>query len=291
MAYPPLQTSCRLLRRFFGPLLLSGMLAATSWAQTDNDVVRDNTPSRQEEGVADSPAPEVNVLPDAVANLSDRGVEIVGELSVPGGLAAYAAIAKQQPLAIYLTPDQEHVIIGTMMDADGMDVTTAALEEATVSVWTSQTWQLLENSTWIADGSDDADRILYMFTDPNCPFCHKFWTQARPWVEAGRVQIRHIPVALLADTSAGKAAAWLVADDPSKALNEHETAGPQAGIEPLTDIPEAIAVQLDDNQELMDTLKIEGTPGIFYFDSDNLLQIQRGAPLDNNLPDILGPNP
>ena len=279
--------------QWMGTLVAASMLAATAWAQTDEDVtLKEGTITGQEEE-GDVSAPEIReeTLPEAVSNLTERGVEIIGELSVPGGLTAYAAIAKQQPLAIYLTPDQEHVIIGTMMDADGMDVATEALEDATVGVWTKQTWDLLSESTWIADGSDDADKVIYMFTDPNCPFCHKFWTQARPWVEAGRVQIRHIPVALLADTSAGKAAAWLTADDPSQALHDHESAGLEAGSEPLADIPEAIADQLADNQERMDTLQIEGTPGIFYFDDDNKLQIQRGAPLDENLPAILGPEP
>lgn len=276
-----------------GTLVLASLLATASWTPATADTTEpDVEASTQEEEGSETPLNGSEAeLPDVVNNLTDRGVNIVGELSVPGGLTAYAAIAKQQPLAIYLTPDKEHVIIGTMMDAEGMDVASEALEAATVGVWTKQTWALLSDSTWIADGDDDADHIIYMFTDPNCPFCHKFWTQARPWVEAGRVQIRHIPVALLTDTSAGKAAAWLAADDPSQALHDHESAGLQNGIEPLADIPDAIASQLADNQERMDTLQIEGTPGIFYFDDNNELQIQRGAPLDENLTHILGPEP
>lgn len=228
-------------------------------------------------------------LPDVVKNLEQRGVQIIGKLPEAGGLTAYAAIAQQQPLAIYLTPDKKHVIIGTMLDEEGMDVTQSRLEQATTGPWTTQTWDALTNSTWIADGSPDAARIIYMFTDANCPFCHSFWEQARPWVQAGAVQIRHIPVAVLTESSAGKAAAILASADPEKALNDHETAGVSNGIKPLDTIPKELAVKLEKNTELMAELQIEGTPGIFYFDDDEQLQIQRGAPLDDDLEKILGP--
>jgi thiol:disulfide interchange protein DsbG len=46
---------------------------------------------------------------------------------------------------------------------------------------------LLQNSSWIADGSIGARRVVYVFTDPNCPYCNKFWAEARPWVQAGKV--------------------------------------------------------------------------------------------------------
>ena len=86
-------------------------------------------------------------------------------------------------------------------------------------------WQRLSN-TWIADGAaGEAPRVIYMFSDPNCPFCNMFWKQARPWVEAGDVQLRHVMVGMLRPDSAGKAAALLAAKDPEAALNEHEAAG------------------------------------------------------------------
>ncbi|CAM5602480.1 hypothetical protein SSTU70S_03334 [Stutzerimonas stutzeri] len=52
-----------------------------------------------------------------------------------------------------------------------------------------------------------------------------FWKQARPWVESGKVQLRHIMVGMLRADSAGKSAALLSASKPEAALNEHEAAG------------------------------------------------------------------
>ena len=76
---------------------------------------------------------------------------------------------------------------------------------------TEKTWKQLESSTWIADGSKKAPRVVYVFTDPNCPYCNKFWSDARPWVKADKVQLRHVMVGILGPTSPGKAAALLSA--------------------------------------------------------------------------------
>jgi thiol:disulfide interchange protein DsbG len=80
---------------------------------------------------------------------------------------------------------------------------------------------LLQNSSWIADGSIGARRVVYVFTDPNCPYCNKFWAEARPWVQAGK-QLRHVIVGILTPESPGKAAALLSAPNPAVALAAYE---------------------------------------------------------------------
>lgn len=39
-------------------------------------------------------------------------------------------------------------------------------------------WGQVEKSHWIADGSGKAPRIVYVLTDPNCPYCNKLWSDA-----------------------------------------------------------------------------------------------------------------
>lgn len=276
------------------------LIVITAYASSSFATNSTNKPGNINELNNSSHAPDSDVsinnsfaveLPEVIKKLQENGVEIVGKLDSPAEIEAYAAIAKQQPLAVYLTPDKKHVIIGTMIDEQGNDLTHNALEESTVNVWTEQTWQALTESAWIQDGNPEAERIVYMFTDPNCSFCHKFWLQSRPWIEAGHVQLRHILVGLLTETSKGKAAAILAAENSSEALRMHEDTVKEGGINVLETIPDNIAEQLQHNENLMAELLIDGTPGILYFDGDNKLQIQRGAPLEQNLPDILGQQP
>ena len=68
----------------------------------------------------------------------------------------------------------------------------------------STAWRQLEASHWIADGRDGA-RVVYVFTDPNCPYCNKLWSEARPRVAAGKIQLRHVIVGILTPTRPGKA--------------------------------------------------------------------------------------
>ena len=66
-------------------------------------------------------------------------------------------------------------------------------------------WKQAEAAHWINDGQAKAPQTVYVFTDPNCPYCNKFWADARPWVDSGKVELRHIMVGILTPTSAGKA--------------------------------------------------------------------------------------
>ena len=142
------------------------------------------------------------------------------------------------------------------------------------------TWDDLEHSHWIADGRDDAPRKIYVFMDANCKYCTKFWSDARPWVNSGKVQLRHVMVAVIAPSSAGKAAAILADADPARRLFSFEQAhafgvvrmmanGQRPSLEdpnlqPLAVIPANVGRQLADHDRMMRSLGIQGTPGIVF---------------------------
>ncbi len=51
--------------------------------------------------------------PAPVKALEAQGVEVMGTFEAPGGLTGYAGMIRQQPLAIYVTPDGKQTIVGT----------------------------------------------------------------------------------------------------------------------------------------------------------------------------------
>lgn len=165
-------------------------------------------------------------------------------------------------------------------------------------------WTALEGTHWIADGKDSAPRVVYLFTDPNCPFCNKLWSDARPWVASGKVQIRHVVVGILTPTSNGKAATLLNASDPARALADYEQGQSfstarmiasgkvhalDAGVlQPLASIPPKIQETLDANKSLMLSLGLEATPAVVWKDGDGRLQVMQGvAPGDESR--VFGP--
>ncbi|MCY1459166.1 Thiol:disulfide interchange protein DsbG precursor [compost metagenome] len=115
-----------------------------------------------------------------------------------------------------------------------------------------------------------------------------FWQQARPWVESGKVQLRHIMVGIIREDSPGKSAALLASNDPVKALLKHESAGKASSLKALEKIPAAVQSKLDGNQALMEELGLAATPAIFYLDEQQQLQTQQGAPRPEMLGKILG---
>jgi len=228
-------------------------------------------------------------LPPAVQAVEARGAEVVGSFDAPGGLKGYAARYDGQGIALYLTPDGDHVLIGSLLDANGEDLTRAPLEEFVYAPLSKEMWQRLESSTWIQDGAVEAPRVVYMFSDPNCPYCNMFWKQARPWVESGDVQLRHVMVGMLRPDSAGKSAALLEAENPAAALHTHEAAGKASKLEPLEDVSPKLAEKLEANLTLMGAMGASATPAIYYLDDSGRLQQQQGAPRPDSLAKIMGP--
>lgn len=226
--------------------------------------------------------------PAPIKALEAQGVEVLGTFKAPGGLTGYAGMMAQQPLAIYVTADGKQAIIGSMIDAKGVDLSQEPLNRLVSKPMTEKIWKQLEGSTWVADGVKNAQRVIYTFTDPNCPYCNKFWNDARPWVTAGKVQVRHIMVAVLGPTSPGKAAAILSAPDPQAALTQHQQQHSSGGMKPLAQISPKVRAQLDANQQLMQQLGFSGTPATLYKDADGKLQNVEGAPSAEMLVKIMG---
>ncbi|MEG0859821.1 MAG: thiol:disulfide interchange protein DsbG [Pseudomonas sp.] len=239
-------------------------------------------------GLLASQAAMAETLPKAVQQIEAKGVKIKGSFDAPNGLRGYAAEYQNRGMALYLTPDGKHVLVGSLFDEQGQDLSEAPLQKLVYAPMSKEVWAKMDKSAWIADGKADAPRIVYLFSDPNCPYCNMFWQQARPWVESGKVQLRHIMVGIIREDSPGKSAALLASKDPVQALNKHESAGKASTLKALDKIPAAVQAKLEGNLALMEELGLSATPAIFYLDEQQQMQSQQGAPRPEMLGKILG---
>src|SRR5690606_2270384 len=130
--------------------------------------------------------------------------------------------------------------------------------------------------------------LVYTFSDANCPFCHRFWEAARPWVDSGKVQLRHLFVGVIKADSPAKAAAILEADDPSAALLENEKNFARGGIKPASSISSRAQRILDENQQLMQTTGFRCTPGIVVREGDGLSRKFTGMPRPDQMAEVMG---
>jgi thiol:disulfide interchange protein DsbG len=148
----------------------------------------------------------------------------------------------------------------------------------------------LEKTDVVIEGARHARRILYVFFDPNCFYCHLTWKALQPYENAG-LQVRLVPVAYQQPTSAGRAAAIMQAPDRVAAMRENELRYDRAhfdgGIAPA-DVSEALAAELDANTKLMRAFGAPGTPLLVWKDSEGRIRVMNAMPRLSQLPRITG---
>ena len=226
-------------------------------------------------GVA--PAPAASVVQRALAA---NGVEITGSLEAPTGFEGFVAQYQGRKLPVYALPDGKHIVIGSLLDLDGNDLTGPALANASGSSLSEAQWQALQGSNWVAEGNPHAQRIVYVFVDTRCPYCQHLWQASQPFLKKGGVQVRNILVAVIRPESLPEAAGILAAKDPTAAWQRNET---NFGHNPApTGKPPAAAVdKVRANTELMQRLGFMGTPGIVWKDAQGRIQVLQGMPRDS----------
>ena len=145
--------------------------------------------------------------------------------------------------------------------------------------------QDIDHTTWINEGK--SKHIIYIFFDPNCPFCHRLYVNTRAWVKQGKAELRWIPVGILTTTSAGKAAAILGAKDPRKAFYKNEDHYDRGGaIE--EDIPSAaVEKKLKANEALLARTGFGAVPVMLFRGNDNTPYLIQGSPPPQKLDVIL----
>ena len=148
----------------------------------------------------------------------------------------------------------------------------------------------IQQASWVRDGR--GAHVMYVFFDPNCPYCHKLYQELRPQVERGEVELRWIPIGLLTTTSQGKAAAILEAADPSAALRRNEEnfsveTGSLGGVEeelvPRTDT----LARLARNLALLRRSGLDSVPSLLFRDTRHQARFVLGAPPATKLREIV----
>jgi thiol:disulfide interchange protein DsbG len=227
--------------------------------------------------------------PAVLKGIEKHGFEVVAEFDAPGGLRGFAGVVGGSSLRGLRHGRWQARAGGQPVRCRRQRCGCRSGGEAGRRTDVGQDVDQAEASAWVRDGKADAPRVVYTFSDANCPYCHKFWEAARPWVDAGKVQLRHIMVGVIREDSPAKAAAILSARDPSAALLENEHQFDRGGIKALPNISREIAGKLDANQVLMLEMGFQGTPGILFQDAQGQVQRRAGLPQGDDLQTVLGP--
>lgn len=147
--------------------------------------------------------------------------------------------------------------------------------------------QHVQQTTGVPVGS--GQRVVDVFFDPNCPYCHTLFDALKPWVGKQGLEFVWIPVGVLAPSSGPKAAAILQAQDRVAALERNERdydlnpqAGSGGGIVPAKQVDATTRAVLARNK---DVLQLAGPyfafPLMVWRDKSGHAQMFLGAPRDD----------
>ena len=142
----------------------------------------------------------------------------------------------------------------------------------------------VDRLAWFSVGASDAP-VVYFIADPQCPFCHRAWSQIRPMVMAREISVRVILIAGL-EGSKEKAISILSRDEPGRAwfAGEGSTKGMPIAPAPASGTSKYNKASkfLDTNQSFSDVYGLDATPWLFAVKGDQLYEM-RGWGEDTDL--------
>lgn len=187
---------------------------------------------------------------------------------------------------------QDLLILGKILDANGEVVSEKYHTDNVPKPDFSRAVTTLEKDKMLVVEGKKSAPIIYVFADPNCIFCHKFYDETRTWVAQGKVQIRWIMVGFLKPSSPGRAAAILAAKNRTEANAqdhaEFDAKTEEGSIAELQPIPAAIQETLNSHSALMNELQFQGTPGLLFKDKNLQWQGSEGMPPVEQLAEQMG---
>ncbi|MGH1375039.1 MAG: thioredoxin fold domain-containing protein [Alphaproteobacteria bacterium] len=241
-------------------------------------------------------------LPEPLQNLAGEGAQI-RFLGRDFGVQGWIAIKNGQEQYFYVLPgggfvsgilfdDKGQAVTvsqvsrlrsqsgGNVLDSLATDDTPRSVKEAKdtkkyeFKTPAEQLFWDIEQSNWLPLGQAGTP-VLYSFVDPQCKFCHKMLTEMRPEIEAGRLQVRIIPVGYKEETRA-QAAYLLATPSPAETWWRHMD-GDRSALPAKKEINQQ-GVQR--NLSVMQSWKLDVTPLVVYRGKDQKVKILRGSPKD-----------
>lgn len=236
-------------------------------------------------GISAGVMAEQNKITPVEQHLISTGAKITQHFTSSSGLPAIVADSGTEKRLFYITPDGNSLIVGMVFDANGNNTSNADLKRAGVSssdsigtkvpgdVQLQELWTRAEKLHWVQDGN--SGKVIYVFFDGNCRYCHTLWSTLRSWVQSGKAQVRWLPVAILSDTSKGLGAAIYESKNPVDAMDKM-----------VNHLLQPIKVSDRDNRDMSLNLLLlkdtgyTGTPALMFKRGNKIVSMMGGPSSD-----------
>ncbi|MDE3208935.1 MAG: hypothetical protein KGL58_08885, partial [Pseudomonadota bacterium] len=128
------------------------------------------------------PASAVPVYPKPIALLLKSGFSSIRSFPAKSNLTGYILKHNGQYLIVYVTPDQQSLLTGELIDANGNDLNISYAKQYLPNSSLNQQFLHLKQTKTINEGDNiHPKKTLFVFFDPNCVFCHLLWKALQPY--------------------------------------------------------------------------------------------------------------
>lgn len=226
------------------------------------------------------PASEPQKIPPVLHTLKSAGVNLTFVKTVHG-LHVWKAQKEGKSRLLYITQDQEALLLGDLYDASGPLKVWSGATDSPVATSPQPTylvqefWHDLERSPWFKIGSETAP-ILYLIADPSCIHCLKMVDRLLPFTQSGKLQIRVILVSFLGEKSEQAAAFILAAQNPTQAFLDYKK-NPRLLNHSSSALSTKALRQRDENNALLVKWGITATPLSIFKDREGNIKVIEGA--------------
>lgn len=230
--------------------------------------------------------------PQVIQAEVDQGMlDVVRSFPAASGLTGWVLSQDGQHSIAYTTADGKTLLAGMLISEEGKNLSEEYEAQFIPRPDLTALYGALGQSAYIAEGAlKNPEKIIYAFTDANCPYCHLLWKALQPYEKEG-LQVRWIPVAILGASSMPKAIEVMKAADKPAAFAKLAT-GYGKPWTAMAQNDEAnhpqIAGQIRKNALLMPQFNLAATPGVLWKDAQGKVQVKTGMPRLSELAGITG---
>jgi thiol:disulfide interchange protein DsbG len=222
----------------------------------------------------------------AINALTKDQMTVINTFDAAGDLEGFVLKSTKgagMPVLMYADKAGKYVVYGDLFGPKGDSLSQEYHDKYVQAYVAKLVEKELSTVHTFTEGNKDAKYSMYVLADPNCIACHMFYEAVKPQLKDGTLKINWILVTFLKPDSANKAAAIMLAKDPSLAMTTNEDkfdkAHEEGGIASVDPIPADTKKQLDENMAFMANTGLSSTPTLIFY-ADKKLQIVAGMPRD-----------
>ena len=213
-------------------------------------------------------------------------VTVKKTFSAPMGLTGVVVNTHQaQDIVLYVDQAMAHFFVGMIFDAQGNNLTAQYVTKNMPDSALDAAMAQVEALPHIEEGNPNAP-VLYVFADPNCPYCAKLHEMIDSDLRDGKLRVRWILTSSLGHD--GKAEAIYTLDQRMPGQGAEMLRQYYKGVgEKAPEYDEQGAQAVADANRYFNDMGLKGTPFLMYRTQSGTIGTHMGVPDDNTFAQIV----